>query len=110
MLYKFLILLLPLALFSSEVVLKNSGTLKGWNSVEYKVDVKEKQKLVIDFKTTNRFMFFNVRKDKNNYIFVGSTMAEPNNFTSKSLTKGTYTISVYFMRVEARRTIQLHLI
>ncbi len=38
MLYRFLIIIfLPLALFSSEVVLKNSGTIKGWDYIEYKV-------------------------------------------------------------------------
>ena len=103
MFLKLCLLILPLLLFANDVLLKNTGTIKGWNYVEYKVDIQEEQKLVVDFKSTNRFMYFNVRENKNKYIFVGNQMSEPNRFESKNLKKGTYTISVYFMRVEARR-------
>ncbi len=104
MLYKFFILLLPLALFSSEVVLKNSATIKGWNSVDYKVNIKSGQKLRVDLNASNRFVFFNVNPPNSNIsIFVGNNMAEPNRYESKLLKSGEYIINVYFMRVEARR-------
>jgi len=97
-------LVFPLALFSSEVVLKNSGTIKGYNSVDYKVNVKSGQKLRVDLNASNRFVFFNVNPPNSNFaIFVGNNMAEPDRFESKELKSGEYIIRVYFMRNEARR-------
>ncbi len=95
---------MPLALFSSEVVLKNSGTIKGYNYVDYKVNIKANQKLRVDLKSSNRFVFFNINPpNSNSAIFIGNNMAEPDRFESKLLKPGEYVIRVYFMRNEARR-------
>ncbi len=98
------IFLFPLALFSSEVVLKNSGTIKGWNSVNYKVNIKSGQKIRVDLKSSNRFMYFNVNPPSSDIsIFVGNNMANPNRYESRLFEEGEYIVRVYFMRNEARR-------
>ena len=105
MLYRFLILLfLPLALFSSEVILKNMGTLKGYNYIDYKVNIKSGQKIRVDLKSSNRFVYFNVNPPNSNIsIFVGNNMANPNRYESRLFEAGEYIVRVYFMRNEARR-------
>jgi len=99
-----ILFLLPLSLFSSEVVFKNTGTIKGYNSVDYKVNIQSGQKLRVDLKSLNRFVYFNVNPPScESSIFVGQNMAEPDRFESKLLKPGEYVIRVYFMRNEARR-------
>ena len=98
------VFLFPLVLFSNEAVLKNSGTIKGYNSVDYKVNIELGQKLRVDLKSSNRFVYFNVNPpNSNSAIFIGNNMAEPDRFESKLLKPGEYVIRVYFMRNEARR-------
>ncbi len=98
------VFLLPLALFSSEVVLKNSGTLVGYNSVDYKVNIKSGQKIRVDLKSLNRFVYFNVNPPNSDIsIFVGNNMANPNRYESRLFEAGEYIVRVYFMRNEARR-------
>ena len=102
--YKFLILILPLILFSSEVVLKNSGYIVGYNYIDYHVNIKSGQKIRVDLKSSNRFVYFNVNPPNSNMsIFIGNNMANPNRYESRLFEAGEYVIQVYFMRNEARR-------
>lgn len=104
MYYRFLILLLPLVLFSNEVVLKNSATIKGRNSVDYKINIVSGQKIRVDLKSKNRFVFFSVKPPNNDTsIFVGQNMVNSNKYESRLFKEGEYTVLVYFMRNEARR-------
>ncbi|MEA2091237.1 MAG: hypothetical protein U9O83_02595 [Campylobacterota bacterium] len=101
---KLILLILPFILFSSEVVLKNSATIKGYNSVEYKVNIKSGQKIRVDLKSSNRFVFFNVNPPSSKIsIFVGQNIANPNRYESRLFEEGEYVVKVYFTRNEARR-------
>ena len=102
--HKILMLLIPFILFSNEVVLKNMGTLKGYNYTDYKVNIKSGQKIKVDLKTSNRFIFFNINPpNSSRSIFIGHNMAEPDSYESRLFEAGEYTVRVYFMRNEARR-------
>ncbi|MEA1892364.1 MAG: hypothetical protein U9N33_06585 [Campylobacterota bacterium] len=101
---KLILLILPFILFSSEVVLKNSATIKGYNCVDYRVNIKSGQKIRVDLKSSNRFVFFNVNPPSSKIsIFVGQNMANPNRYESRLFEGGEYIIRVYFTRNEARR-------
>ena len=99
-----LVFLLPISLFSSELVLKNSGSIIGYNYIDYNIDIKSGQKIRVDFKSSNRFVFFNVNPPSNeNSIFVGQNMANPNHYEVRLYVEGVYVVRIYFTRNEARR-------
>jgi len=98
------VFLLPITLFSSEIVLKNSESIIGYNYIDYNINIKKKKKIKVDLKSSNRFVFFNVNPPNNeNSIFVGQNMAEPNQYETRLYVAGVYIVRIYFTRNEARR-------
>ncbi|HKE92810.1 MAG TPA: MliC family protein [Povalibacter sp.] len=80
-----------------------TGTIKGYQSVDYRVHASAGQSLTVDFKTSNGLAYFNVLPpgSSDDAIFVGSTSG--NSFTSSLAAGGVYTLRVYLMRSAARR-------
>ncbi len=98
------IFLLPITLFSSEIVLKNSGAIIGYNYIDYNINIKSGQKIRVDLKSSNSYVFFNVNPPNNeNSIFVGQNMAKPNQYEARLYVAGAYIVRIYFTRNEARR-------
>ena len=90
--------------FSETIVLKNSGTLKGWNTISYKINVEYASILKVDLNTKKRFIYFNIKKkESNKAIFIGHTEINYEHFNKRILEEGEYEVIVYFMRNEARR-------
>lgn len=79
------------------------GTLKGSQTIDYKVGAKAGQTMTVALKTTSGSNYFNVLPPGSNdvAVFVGST--DGNDWTGKLEADGTYTIRVYLMRNAARR-------
>ena len=99
-----LVFLLPISLFSSEIVLKNSGSIIGYNYIDYNINIESGQKIRVDLKSSNSYVFFNVNPPNNeNSLFVGQNMAEPNQYETRLYVAGVYIIRIYFTRNEARR-------
>ena len=79
------------------------GSLKGDQTIDYKLRAKAGQTMNITLKTSNASNYFNVLPpgSKDVAIFVGSTSG--NEWTGPLPTDGEYTIRVYLMRNAARR-------
>jgi len=79
------------------------GTLKGGQTIDYKVGAKAGQSMTVGLKTTNGANYFNVLPPGSNdvAVFVGSTGG--NDWTGQLDADGTYTIRLYLMRSAARR-------
>ena len=79
------------------------GTLKGSQTIDYKVGAKAGQTMTVGLKTSNGANYFNVLPPGSNdvAVFVGST--DGNDWTCKLEADGTYTIRLYLMRSAARR-------
>jgi len=79
-----------------------SGKIKGYESVDYQVPARAGQRLVVDFKPSNRSAYFNVLPPGSvEANFIGSTLG--NHFEGELPVDGVYTIQVYLMRNAARR-------
>lgn len=79
------------------------GTLKGSQTIDYKVGAKAGQTMTVGLKTSNGSNYFNVLPPGSNdvAVFVGSS--DGNDWTGTLEADGTYTIRVYLMRNAARR-------
>lgn len=79
------------------------GTLKGSQTIDYKVGAKAGQTMTVGLKTSNGSNYFNVLPPGSNdvAVFVGSS--DGNDWKGTLETDGTYTIRVYLMRNAARR-------
>jgi hypothetical protein len=79
------------------------GSLKGSQTIDYKLGAKAGQTMSVTLKTSNGANYFNVLPPGSNdvAVFIGST--EGNQSTGVLETDGTYTIRVYLMRSAARR-------
>lgn len=79
------------------------GTLKGGQTIDYKVGAKAGQSMTVSLKTTNGANYFNVLPPGSNdvAVFIGSTGG--NDWTGQLEADGTYTIRLYLMRSAARR-------
>jgi hypothetical protein len=78
------------------------GSIKGDQTVDYKLRANAGQKMVVKFKPTNASAYFNVLPPgSEEAIFIGSTSG--NDFSGNLAASGEYTIRVYLMRNAARR-------
>jgi hypothetical protein len=81
-----------------------SGAIKGYESVKYKLKASAGQQMDIAFKPSNRFNFFNVAPpDGGQALFAGADSPTPNAYSGKLPVSGEYVIDVYLMRNAARR-------
>lgn len=79
-----------------------TGTIKGYQIVDYRLPARVGQVLVVDFKPGNLAAYFNVLPpDSEAAIFIGSSLG--NHFKAALPVEGTYTVRVYLMRSAARR-------
>jgi Periplasmic lysozyme inhibitor of I-type lysozyme len=79
-----------------------TGTIKGYQIVDYRLRAEAGQAMVADFKLSNLSAYFNVLPPASETaIFVGSTSG--NHFDGKLPADGVYTVRVYLMRNAARR-------
>ena len=82
-----------------------TSSIRGYNTVNYKVTAKAGQKMVVKLSTQHTATYFNVFAPGTGpgdaAIFIGSTSG--NRFATELPTSGTYTIQVYMMRSAARR-------
>lgn len=79
------------------------GTVKGYNTVEYRLGASAGQSMSVDFQTSNASSYFNVLPPGGGQeaIHIGST--EGNEFSGVLPADGTYVVQVYLMRSAARR-------
>ena len=79
------------------------GSLKGDQTIDYKLRAKAGQTMSVALKTSNVANYFNVLPpgSTGEAIFVGSTSG--NEWTAPLLADGEYTVRVYLMRSAARR-------
>ena len=79
------------------------GTIKGDQTIDYKLRAKAGQTMNVSLKTSNGANYFNVLPPGSNdvAVFVGSTSG--NDWTGKLEADGEYTVRVYLMRSAARR-------
>ena len=79
------------------------GSLKGDQTVDYKLRAQAGQTMTVALVTSNTANYFNVLPpgSKDEAIFIGSTSG--NDWTGALPTDGEYTIRVYLMRSAARR-------
>lgn len=79
-----------------------TGTIKGWQAVEYHLGARAGQTLAVTLKSNNGGNYFNVTAPgAETALFTG---ADRGNHFSGSLPKdGTYKVLVFLMRNEARR-------
>jgi hypothetical protein len=79
------------------------GTLKGYQTIDYRLGAKAGQTMSVTLKTSNGANYFNVLPPGSNDIavFVGST--EGNQWSAALAADGEYAIRVYLMRSAARR-------
>jgi hypothetical protein len=78
------------------------GSIKGDETVDYRLEAKGGQTMVVDFKHSNRSAYFNVLPPgSGDALFVGSSAGD--RFDGALPSTGAYTIRVYLMRNAARR-------
>lgn len=78
------------------------GTVSGYETVTYLVDLRAGQTLNVAMRTSNRSSYFNVTPPgANQALFIGSTSG--NRYQGRTTANGTYRIEVYLMRNAARR-------
>jgi hypothetical protein len=79
-----------------------TGTIKGWQAVEYHLGARAGQTMAVTLKSSNSANYFNVTAPgTETALFTG---ADRGNHYSGSLPKdGTYKVLVFLMRNEARR-------
>ena len=79
------------------------GSIKGGQTVDYKLRAKASQTMSVALKTSNASNYFNVLPpgSKDVAIFIGSS--EGNEWTGALPADGEYTIRLYLMRNAARR-------
>ena len=78
------------------------GSIKGDQTVDYKLRANAGQTMVVKFKPSNASAYFNVLPPgSDEAIFIGSTSG--NDFSGNLVASGEYTIRVYLMRNAARR-------
>jgi hypothetical protein len=79
------------------------GSIKGYQTVDYKLGAKAGQTMKVQLKTSNSASYFNVLPPGSNdvAIFIGSTSG--NEWTGSLPADGEYTVRVYLMRSAARR-------
>lgn len=79
------------------------GTVTGYDTITYLVDVRAGQILDVDMRTSNRSSYFNVTAPgASEALFIGSTSGD-NGYRGRTTRTGTYRIDVYLMRNAARR-------
>ncbi|MBE9175144.1 DNA breaking-rejoining protein [Synechocystis salina LEGE 06155] len=80
-----------------------NGTVKGYDSVDYVINVKKGQTMNVSMTSNNSSNYFNILEpgQENEAIFVGSTSG--NQFEQVLAKSGNYKIRVYLMRNAARR-------
>ncbi|CAL1690552.1 hypothetical protein MMB232_00680 [Brevundimonas subvibrioides] len=79
------------------------GTITGYQSVTYLVDLRAGQMLDVDMRTSNRSSYFNITAPRaDTALFVGSS-SSGNGYRGRTTVSGTYRIDVYIMRNAARR-------
>ncbi|HEY8568986.1 hypothetical protein [Microbulbifer sp.] len=82
-----------------------SGSISGYETVNYKVTAKAGQQMVVKLATNHTATYFNVFAPGTGpgdaAMFIGSTSGE--RFAAELPASGTYTIQVYMMRSAARR-------
>lgn len=83
-----------------------TGSVTGYQTIDYTVSAKENQTLKVDFKSNKTGNFFNVLPpgSQDEAIFVGSN--EGNSFGGTLSLTGTYKIRVYLMRNDARKNVK----
>lgn len=79
------------------------GSLKGDQTIDYKLRARAGQTMYVGLKTSNSANYFNVLPpgSKDAAVFVGST--EGNDWSGTLTADGEYTIRIYLMRSAARR-------
>lgn len=78
------------------------GKIRGYDTAEYKVTVRQGQALAVGLKTSSRSNYFNVTPPgAQEASFIGSIKGL--DYRDKAGQDGEYTISVYLMRNAARR-------
>ncbi len=78
------------------------GSIKGSQMVDYLLQAKVGQSMVVNFKPSNSSAYFNVTAPgADSSMFIGSTSG--NRFEGDLPVDGVYTIRVYLMRNAARR-------
>jgi hypothetical protein len=78
------------------------GTIKGDESVNYKLGAAAGQTMTVTLKPSNKSTYFNVvAPGADSAMFIGST--EGNRFSGTLPKAGDYTVQVYLMRNAARR-------
>jgi hypothetical protein len=79
-----------------------TGTIKGYQIVDYRLPARAGQVLAVDFKPGKLSACFNVLPpDSGTAIFIGSTLG--NHFEGALPVEGAYTVRVYLKRSAARR-------
>ncbi|MEM6462374.1 MAG: DNA breaking-rejoining protein [Pseudomonadota bacterium] len=88
---------------SGETGTSITGSVAGYNSVDYLVVAAAGQTMVVNMKTDNLSSYFNILApgEENAAFFVGST--EGNSYEGLLPQSGEYRIRVYLMRNAARR-------
>ena len=76
--------------------------IKGYEIVDYKLNAKAGQSMVVNLKTNHLANYFNVMPPgSDTAIFIGSTSG--NHYEGELPSDGDYTVRVYLMRSAARR-------
>lgn len=85
-----------------------AGTLKGYQTIDYKLSAKASQIMTVSLKTDHGANYFNVLPPGSNdvAIFIGSTSG--NDWTGVLPADGEYKVRVYLMRSAARRNETAH--
>jgi hypothetical protein len=79
-----------------------SDSIKGYDSVKYKLSASAGQTMTVTLKTSNRSNYFNVAAaSEPEALFIGSTSG--NHFSGTLPKNGQYVVDVYLMRNAARR-------
>lgn len=87
-----------------------TGTIKGYETVNYKVGAKSGQSMRVSLETSNDSSYFNIfvpeKGPGDGAMFIGSTKG--NSYVGMLPASGVYTIQVYMMRNAARRNETAH--
>lgn len=80
-----------------------SGSLKGYDGVDYKIGAAAGQTMSVTFKPSNLSCYFNVLPPGSNDVAIYTGDTSGNAFTGKLDASGDYKVRVYLMRNAARR-------
>lgn len=83
-----------------------SGTIKGDNYIDYKLNVPAAGKAGVTLKSNNTANYFNILPPGSSDVAIYNSSMDGNSYSGELSQTGVYTIRVYLMRAAARRNEQ----